>query len=110
VAGGRRADDGASAAWQAQCIATGFGLGLQSCKYTSENFQKILADDGVACSMTRSGDVRDNAAMESFLSLLKTERTARTDYCTRRQASADVSDCIERLYKERLSRPPIQSS
>jgi transposase InsO family protein len=31
----------------------------------------------VICSMSRSGNVWDNAAMESFFSSLKTERTAR---------------------------------
>jgi hypothetical protein len=32
------------------------------------------------CSMSRSGNVWDNAAMESFFSSLKTERTARKLY------------------------------
>jgi transposase InsO family protein len=40
-------------------------------------FQRLLTDHGVVCSMSRSGNVWDNAAMESFLSSLKTERTAR---------------------------------
>ena len=45
-------------------------------QYTSEQFQKLMSDHGVACSMSRSGNVWDNAAMESFFSSLKTERTA----------------------------------
>src|SRR4029077_3473349 len=40
----------------------------------------------------------DNAAMESFSSSLKTERTARKTYRTRDQAKADVFDYIERFY------------
>lgn len=36
-----------------------------------------MADHGITCSMSRSGNVWDNAAMESFFSSLKTERTAR---------------------------------
>ncbi len=36
-----------------------------------------MADHGVVCSMSRSGNVWDNAAMESFFSSLKSERTAR---------------------------------
>ena len=43
-------------------------------QYTSEQFQWLIADNGVACSMSRSGNVWDNAAMESFFSSLKTER------------------------------------
>jgi putative transposase len=49
--------------------------------------------------MSRSGNVWDNAAMESFFSSLKTERTARKMYRTRDEAKADVFDYIERFYK-----------
>ena len=67
-------------------------------QYTSEQFQKLLADHGVVCSMSRSGNVWDNAAMESFFSSLKTERTARKTYRTRDEAKADVFDYIECFY------------
>ena len=55
-------------------------------------------DNGVTCSMSRSSNVWDNAAMESFFSSLKTERTARKTYRTRDHAKADVFDYIERFY------------
>ena len=48
--------------------------------------------------MSRSGNVWDNAAMESFFSSQKTERTARKLYRTRDDAKADVFDYIERFY------------
>jgi len=67
-------------------------------QYTSEQFQRLMADHGVTCSMSRSGNVWDNAAMESFFSSLKTERTARKTYRTRDAARADVFDYIERFY------------
>jgi putative transposase len=67
-------------------------------QYSSEQFQKLMADHGVTCSMSRSGNVWDNAAMESFFSSLKTERTARKVYRSRDQARADVFDYIERFY------------
>ena len=70
----------------------------QGSQYTSEQFQRLMADNGVSCSMSRSGNVWDNAAMESFFSSLKTERTARKTYRTRDQAKADVFDYIERFY------------
>jgi putative transposase len=57
-----------------------------------------MADNGVTCSMSRSGNVWDNAAMESFFSSLKTERVARKIYRTRNQARAEVFDYIERFY------------
>ncbi|HEX7564376.1 MAG TPA: IS3 family transposase [Bradyrhizobium sp.] len=67
-------------------------------QYTSEQFQRLMADHGVVCSMSRSGNVWDNAAMESFFSSLKTERTAGRIYRTRDDAKADVFDYIERFY------------
>jgi len=70
----------------------------QGSQYTSDQFQRLMADQGVACSMSRSGNVWDNAAMESFFSSLKTERTARKTYRTRDEAKADVFDYIERFY------------
>jgi putative transposase len=70
----------------------------QGSQYTSEQFQKLMDAHGVVCSMSRSGNVWDNAAMESFFSSLKTERTARKVYHTRDQARADVFDYIERFY------------
>jgi putative transposase len=71
---------------------------FESAQYTSEQFQKLMADHGIVCSMSRSGNVWDNAAMESFFSSLKTERTARKTYRTRDEAKADVFDYIERFY------------
>lgn len=70
----------------------------QGSQYTSEQFQRLLADHGITCSMSRSGNVWDNSAMESFFSSLKTERTARKTYRTRDAARADVFDYIERFY------------
>ena len=67
-------------------------------QYTSEQFQRLLSELGVTCSMSRSGNVWDNSAMESFFSTLKTERIARKVYRTRDQARAEVFDYIERFY------------
>ena len=70
-------------------------------QYASEQFQRLMADHGIVCSMSRAGNVWDNAAMESFFSSLKTERTARRTYRTRDEAKADVFDYIERFYNPR---------
>ncbi len=67
-------------------------------QYTSESFQRLLDALGVTCSMSRSGNVWDNSAMESFFSSLKTERTSRKMYQTRNAARSDVFDYIERFY------------
>jgi putative transposase len=70
-------------------------------QYTSETFQRLMAEHGVACSLSRAGNVWDNAAMESFFSSLKVERVASKVYRTRDQARADVFDYIERFYNPR---------
>jgi len=70
----------------------------QGSQYQSEQFQRLLTDHGITCSMSRQGNVWDNSAMESFFSSLKTERVNRQQYHTRDQAKADVFDYIERFY------------
>jgi putative transposase len=70
----------------------------QGSQYTSEDFQRLLHDLGVTCSMSRSGNVWDNAVMESFFSTMKTERCDRRHYATRQAARADIFDYIERFY------------
>ena len=67
-----------------------------------------MADHGITCSMSRSGNVWDNAAMESFFSSLKTERTARKLYRTRDEARADVFDYIERFYNPKRRHSTIE--
>ena len=82
----------------------------QSSQYTSEPFQRLMADNGVTCSMRRSGNLRDRAmvappvretlaraAMESVFSSLRIERVKRKVYCTRDHARADIFDDIERF-------------
>jgi putative transposase len=70
----------------------------QGSQYTSEQFQKLMTDNGVSCSMSRSGNVWDNAAIESFFSSLKIERITGRVYRTRDDARADLFDYIERFY------------
>lgn len=70
----------------------------QGSQYTSDQFRSLMIDHGIDCSMSRSGNVWDNAAMESFFSSLKTERVGRKVYRSRDDARADVFDYIERFY------------
>ena len=70
----------------------------QGSQYTSEKFQWLMADNGVTCSMSRSGNVGENAAMESFFSSLKTERVGCKPYRTRNHAKSDIFDYIECFY------------
>lgn len=72
----------------------------QGSQYTSDDFQRLLAAEGITCSMSRRGDCWDNAAMESFFASLK-ERVHRKIYATRDDARADIFDYIERFYNSR---------
>lgn len=63
----------------------------------SGQFRRLLVDDGITCSMRRPGRVWANSAIQSYLSSLKTERTARKVDRTRVDARADVLECSERF-------------
>jgi putative transposase len=69
--------------------------------YTSEAFARLMAGHGIQCSLSRAGNVWDNAVVESFFSSLKTERTTLKTYRTRDAARADVFDDIDRFYNPR---------
>ena len=73
----------------------------QGSQYTSEDFLRLLAAEGITCSMSRRGDCWDNSAIESFFATLKKERVNRKTYATRDAARADVFDYIELFYNPR---------
>ena len=70
----------------------------QGAQYLSDDYQRLLKRYGITCSMSRRGNCFDNAAVESFFSLLKRERVYRRHYRTREEARADIFDYIERFY------------
>jgi putative transposase len=70
----------------------------QGTQYASEAYQALLQENGIKCSMSRAGNVWDNAAMESFFSSMKSERVNRNRYRTRDEARSDIFDYIERFY------------
>jgi len=45
----------------------------QGSTYASEDYQDVLKERGITCSMSRRGNCHDNAAMESWNSTLKSE-------------------------------------
>ena len=68
-------------------------------QYASYDFQNLLDEHGIMCSMSGTGNAFDNAAMESFFGLLKRERVYRRPvYATRQLARTDIFDYIERFY------------
>ena len=74
----------------------------QGSQYTSDQFQRLLVEQGITCSMSRAGEVWDNSAMESFVSTLKIERVNRRGiHKTRKEAKADMFDYIECFHNPR---------
>lgn len=67
-------------------------------QYASLDYQRLLADAGVACSMSRKGNCWDNAVVESFFRTLKVERVYHRRYLTREEAKQDVFHWIEVFY------------
>jgi putative transposase len=70
----------------------------QGSQYTSAAYQQLLADQQIRVSMSRVGNCYDNAPMESFFSLLKTELVYHEQYATRQAARTSIFDYIEVFY------------
>jgi transposase InsO family protein len=69
-------------------------------QYASADYAAVLAEHGITCSMSRSGDCYDNAAMESFWCTLKTECVypRQRAYATRAEARQAIFRYIECWY------------
>jgi len=70
-------------------------------QYASADFQRLLAKYGAICSMSRKANCWDNAAAESFFSLLKRALVFHNQYPTRAQARQSIFDYIERFYNRK---------
>jgi transposase InsO family protein len=67
-------------------------------QYASHAYRSLLAEHGIACSMSSKGECLDNAVAERFFGSLKRERTSQRYYGTRQEARDDVVDYIEMFY------------
>jgi len=68
-------------------------------QYCSYDYQKELKKDGFICSMSRKGNVWDNAPMESFFGKLKQEWLNGKRFRTREDAKRAIFWYIEVYYK-----------
>jgi transposase InsO family protein len=72
-------------------------------QYASRDYRALLLDHQALASMSRTGNVYDNAPMESFFATLKTELIHHRTYPSRQQAKADIFEYIEVFYnRQRL--------
>lgn len=70
----------------------------KGCQYTSKEFQDLLQEHGIVCSMSGTGNCFDNAVAESFFHTLKTEHIYFETYETREQAKQSIFEYIEVFY------------
>ncbi len=70
-------------------------------QYASHDYQKLLKQYGMICSMSRKGDCWDNAPVERFFSSLKREWTGDRLYRTRQEAMADVREYVAVYYNSK---------
>jgi putative transposase len=67
-------------------------------QYASNDYQNVLSQNGMICSMSRKGDCWDNAVMESFFGSMKTECTHHRRYHSRSEAKRDIFHYMEVFY------------
>ena len=70
-------------------------------QYACREYQELLAQQEMTCSMSRRGNCYDNAVMESFWGTLKTELIYLQRYATRDQARAAIFEYIEVFYNRK---------
>ena len=77
----------------------------QGSTYASEDYQDLLAENGIACSMSRRGNCLDNAAMESWFSTLKFELGE--DFESIHLAKEQLFDYVEVFYNQQRKHSSI---
>ncbi len=70
----------------------------QGSQYSAADYQAMLKQYDIRCSMSRKGDCWDNAVAESFFHTLKTELVHHEDYRTRKAARISIFEYIEVFY------------
>jgi transposase InsO family protein len=58
----------------------------QGSTYASGDYQRLLEENNLLCSMSRKGECLDNAVAESFFGTLKTELVDHEDYRSKDEA------------------------
>jgi len=91
------------AVWQRKPAAGLIAHSDRGSQYCSKEYQQLLAQHGMRCSMSKRGDCYDNAAMESWNHSFKVEAIHGERFATREEAKTQVFDYIEAYYnRQRL--------
>lgn len=73
----------------------------QGSTYASGDYQRLLKENKLICSMSRKGECLDNAVAESFFGTLKTELVYHKIYWTKEEARKSLFEYIEVFYNRR---------
>ena len=76
-------------------------------QYACGEYRRLLEKHGIECSMSRTGNCYDNAAMESFWSTLKTECVYHETYTTHAEARQSIFEFLEVFYNRVRSHSSI---
>ena len=74
----------------------------QGWHYQHKQYQKMLKDKGIRQSMSRKGNCLDNAVMENFFGLLKTELLYLQDFDSLDQFRAELEDYMDYYNNRRI--------
>lgn len=70
-------------------------------QYCSDDYRRMLRDNGFVSSMSGRGNCYDNAMVETVFKTIKSELIWRTAFTTRDQAAAAIGQYIEGFYNTR---------
>ena len=70
-------------------------------QYASRDYTQVLEQHGIRISMSRRGNVYDNATAESFIKTLKYEEVYRTEYRNLEEAKASIKEFLEKIYNQK---------
>lgn len=67
-------------------------------QYASDHYQRLLAAEGIVCSMSGVGQCWDNAPVESFFGRMKCEIAGSEMFATKAEARAEIFEYLEVFY------------
>jgi putative transposase len=70
-------------------------------QYASGDYQTLLAEHGIICSMSRRGNCWDNAVAESFFAKLEWELIEESDWHTHKEARRAIFEYLEVWYNQK---------
>jgi putative transposase len=76
----------------------------QGWQYQMKQYRRLLQDKGIIQSMSRKGNCLDNAVIESFFGILKSELFYLNKYESISQLKKDIKEYIEYYNNERIKK------